>query len=149
MGDAKPIRKAPKPRGAGKQVQAAEGTPGAVLLDLFMRPLGLTAYRVSKDIGAAPITLSQIIHGQRAISPNMALRLGRYFGVAAQFWLTLQSLHDLNAESLDNDILESIGTCAALQGRQFVIREVRQQGAPPGSAQLLVQLASPSRRNNA
>lgn len=126
--------------------KAAEGTPGAVLLDLFMRPLGLTAYRVSKEIGSAPITLSQIIHGQRAISANMALRLGRYFGVAPQFWLTLQSLHDLNINSqVDQENLRTIGLCSALQGRQFLIREVRSQNGPQGSTQLVVQLAAPRR----
>lgn len=69
--------------------------PGETLLEDFMRPLGLSAYAVAKAIGATPIGVSQIVRGQRSISPEMALRLGRYTGTSAEFWLNLQAGFDL------------------------------------------------------
>ena len=69
--------------------------PGEILLEDFMEPLGLTAYRVAKDIGVDPPRIHSIIAGRRSISADTALRLGQYFGVSAQFWLNLQSQYDL------------------------------------------------------
>ncbi len=69
--------------------------PGEVLLEDFMKPLGLTQYRLAQDIGVSPIRISQIIHGQRAITVDTALRLARYFGTSAAVWLRLQVRHDL------------------------------------------------------
>jgi len=71
--------------------------PGEVLLEDFMKPLGLSQYRLAKDIGVAPIRISQIVHGQRAISVDTALRLARYFGTSAEVWLRLQVRYDLEA----------------------------------------------------
>lgn len=72
--------------------------PGEILLEDFMKPLRLSQYRVAKDINVAPIRISEIIHGARAISADTALRLGKYFGNSAQFWLNLQSHYELELE---------------------------------------------------
>jgi addiction module HigA family antidote len=69
--------------------------PGEVLSEKFMKPLGLTAYRVAVDCGLRPPRIHAIVHGQRGISADTALRLGRYFGVTPQFWLNLQAAYDL------------------------------------------------------
>lgn len=69
--------------------------PGEVLREDFMKPLGLTQYRLAHDIGVAPIRISQIVNGQRAITVDTAMRLARYFGTSAAVWLRLQVRHDL------------------------------------------------------
>jgi len=69
--------------------------PGEVLWEDFMKPLGLSQYRLAKDIGVTPIRISQIVHGQRAITVDTALRLARYFGTSAAVWLRLQVRYDL------------------------------------------------------
>lgn len=69
--------------------------PGEVLLEDFMKPLGLSQYRVAMDIGVAPLRISQIVHGKRAISADTALRFARYFGTTAGIWLRLQARYDL------------------------------------------------------
>lgn len=69
--------------------------PGEVLFEDFMQPLHLTQYRVAKDIGVAPIRISQIIHGIRSITADTAMRLGRYFGTSAEVWMRLQARYDL------------------------------------------------------
>ena len=69
--------------------------PGEVLLDDFMKPLGLTQYRLAHDIGVTPIRISQIVNGQRAITVDTAMRLARYFGTSAAIWLRLQVRYDL------------------------------------------------------
>jgi addiction module HigA family antidote len=69
--------------------------PGEVLLEDFMKPLGLSQYRLAKDIGVTPIRISQIVHGQRAITVDTAMRLARYFGTSAAVWLRLQVRYDL------------------------------------------------------
>ncbi len=83
-----------------------------------MEPLGLSAYRVAKDIGVPQITLSQILRGLRGISPGMAVRLGRYFGVAPQFWLAMQAEHDLAKIPADSPEL-SIEKSKAMGDRSF------------------------------
>lgn len=60
-----------------------------------MKPLGLSQYRLAKDLGVAPIRISQIVNGQRAITADTALRLGRYFGTSAAVWLRLQVHNNL------------------------------------------------------
>jgi len=71
--------------------------PGEVLLEDFMKPHGLSQYRLAKDIGVAPIRINQIIKGQRSISVDTALRLAQYFGTSAAVWLRLQIRYDLEA----------------------------------------------------
>ena len=69
--------------------------PGEVLLEDFMKPLGLTQYRLAHEIGVTPIRISQIVNGRRAISVDTAMRLARYFGTSAAVWLRLQVRYDL------------------------------------------------------
>jgi len=69
--------------------------PGEILLTEFMEPLGLTAYRLAKDIQVPAPRIGDIVRGKRAISADTALRLGIYFGLPAQFWLNLQNEYDL------------------------------------------------------
>ena len=69
--------------------------PGEVLLKDFMEPLGLSQYRVAKDIGVPALRVSQIVRGQRSITADTALRLARYFGTSAAVWLRLQARYDL------------------------------------------------------
>ena len=69
--------------------------PGEVLREDFMKPLGLTQYRLAHDIAVTPIRISQIVNGQRAISVDTAMRLARYFGTSAAVWLRMQVRYDL------------------------------------------------------
>ncbi len=69
--------------------------PGEVLFEDFMKPFGLSQYRLANDIGVTPIRISQIVNGQRAISVDTAMRLARYFGTSAAVWLRLQVRYDL------------------------------------------------------
>lgn len=73
--------------------------PGEVLLEEFLRPMGISQYRLAKDTGLAPRRVNEIVHGKRAITANTALRLGRYFNMPAQFWMNLQSHYDLEVET--------------------------------------------------
>jgi addiction module HigA family antidote len=69
--------------------------PGEILLEDFMKPLGLTQYRLARDLRVTPIRISQIVNGKRSISVDTALRLARYFGTSAAVWLRLQVRYDL------------------------------------------------------
>ncbi len=69
--------------------------PGEILLEDFMKPLGLSQYRLAHDIGVTPIRISQIVHGQRSVTVDTAMRLARYFGTSAAVWLRLQVRYDL------------------------------------------------------
>jgi addiction module HigA family antidote len=74
--------------------------PGDVLREEFMKPLGLSAYAVAKAIGSTPITISLIIRCQRAVSAEMALKLGRYFNVSPELWIGIQADYDLETARL-------------------------------------------------
>ena len=80
--------------------------PGEVLLEDFMKPLGLSQYRLAKDINVTPIRISQIVNGQRAITVDIALRLARYFGTSPEVWLRLQVRYDL--EVAESELRERI-----------------------------------------
>jgi len=69
--------------------------PGEILLEDFMKPLGLTQYRLAQNLGVTPIRISQIINRERSISVDTAMRLARYFGTSAVVWLRLQVRYDL------------------------------------------------------
>jgi addiction module HigA family antidote len=75
-------------------------TPGEIPEEEFLKPKGITQYRLAKDISVPPRRLNEIVKGRRAITADTALRLGRYFGMAPQFWLNLQSNYDLEQEQL-------------------------------------------------
>jgi antitoxin HigA-1 len=70
-------------------------TPGEILEEDFLKPMGLSQYRLAKDIGVPARRINEIVKGERAITADTALRLGRYFKMSAQFWLNLQSHYDL------------------------------------------------------
>jgi addiction module HigA family antidote len=69
--------------------------PGEVLLEDFMEPMGISINRLSRDLSVPPNRISEIVNGKRSITADTALRLERYFGIEAQFWLNLQSEYDL------------------------------------------------------
>ena len=69
--------------------------PGEVLLEDFLKPLGISQYQLAKDMNVYPRKINEIVHGQRAITADTALRLSRYFGTSAELWMNLQSLYDL------------------------------------------------------
>jgi len=69
--------------------------PGEILKLDFLAPLGITGYRLAKDIGVPQTRISQIVRGMRPITLDTAVRLGRYFNTSPQFWLNLQTHYDL------------------------------------------------------
>ena len=85
-------------------------TPGEILLEDFMKPLDISLNRLSRDIAVPPNRISEIVNGKRSISADTALRLERYFGVEAQFWLNLQSEYDLRVmkRKIGHDIYQRI-----------------------------------------
>ena len=84
--------------------------PGEILIDEFLKPMGLSQYRLAKDISVPPRRINEIVHGKRSISADTALRLGRFFGISPQFWLNLQTRFDLEvtedllAERLEKEV---------------------------------------------
>ncbi len=80
--------------------------PGRVLELEFLEPLKISAYKLAKDIAVDPPRVYSLVRGKRAISADTALRLGRYFGTSAEFWLNLQSHYDL--EVVEDRVGESI-----------------------------------------
>ena len=72
--------------------------PGEILLEEFLKPLGLSQYRVAKDTSVPPRRINEIVHGKRAITADTALRLARYFGTSERFWMNLQGRYDLEVE---------------------------------------------------
>lgn len=72
--------------------------PGEILLEEFLRPLDLSQYRLAKGLNVPARRINEIVHGDRAVSADTALRLGRFFGNSARFWLNLQTAYDLDAE---------------------------------------------------
>jgi addiction module HigA family antidote len=74
--------------------------PGEVLLEEFLIPFGITAYKLSKDTGMPQTRISAIIKGRRRITANSALRFSTYFGNSAKFWLGLQNEFDIEEENL-------------------------------------------------
>lgn len=72
--------------------------PGEVLLEEFLEPMGLSQYRVAKDISVPPRRINEIVHGKRAVTADTALRLARYFGTSDRFWLNLQTSYDLDVQ---------------------------------------------------
>jgi addiction module HigA family antidote len=72
--------------------------PGEILLEEFLRPLNISAYRLSKDLRIPQTRTSEIIKGHRSITADTAIRLSYYFGNSAKFWLGLQNDFDLEQE---------------------------------------------------
>ncbi len=72
--------------------------PGEILLEEFLEPLGISQYRLAKDVSVPPRRINEIVHGKRSITADTALRLARYFGTSERFWLNLQIRCDLERE---------------------------------------------------
>ncbi|HEX6521428.1 MAG TPA: HigA family addiction module antitoxin [Streptosporangiaceae bacterium] len=72
--------------------------PGEILLEEFLQPLEVSQYHLAKEIGVPARRINEIVHGQRRITADTALRLGRFFGTSERFWLNLQSRYDLEIE---------------------------------------------------
>ena len=71
--------------------------PGEILLEEFMKPMGISINRLARDLGVPPGRISAIVNGKRAISADTALRLGKYFGVSPELWMGLQADFDLRS----------------------------------------------------
>jgi addiction module HigA family antidote len=84
--------------------------PGEILMEEFLEPLGISQYRLAKDISVPPRRINEIVHGKRSITANTGLRLARFFGTTERFWLNLQVRYDLEVEKerladvLDRDV---------------------------------------------
>jgi len=72
--------------------------PGEILMEEFLKPMNVSQYKLAKDISVPPRRINEIVHGQRAITPDTALRLSRYFGLSERFWINIQSRYDLEIE---------------------------------------------------
>ena len=73
--------------------------PGEILKEEFLDEMGITQYKLAKDINVPARRINEIVHQKRAISADTALRLGRYFGMSPQFWINLQSHYDLEVQT--------------------------------------------------
>jgi len=91
--------------------------PGEILLEEFLKPIGISQYRLAKDISVSPRRINEIVHGKRAISPNTALRLSRYFGLSERFWINLQGRYNLEVEKdrLKDRLDDEVRVLAAIQ----------------------------------
>ena len=72
--------------------------PGEILMEEFLKPLGISQYKLAKDINVPARRINEIVHGKRSISADTALRLSRYFNLSERFWLNLQARYDLEME---------------------------------------------------
>jgi addiction module HigA family antidote len=90
--------------------------PGEILLEEFLKPMGISQNRLALDMRVPPRRINEIVHGKRRITADTALRLGRYFGMSAQFWLGLQMDHDLDMEEdkLGSRLIQEVRQHAAL-----------------------------------
>lgn len=79
-------------------VKLAPVHPGEVLVEEFLKPFGISQYRLAKDIHVPPRRINEIVHGMWAISADTALRLARYFATSPYFWMNLQGRYDLEVE---------------------------------------------------
>jgi len=89
--------------------------PGEVLLEEFLKPMGLSQNRLALDVGVPPRRINEIVLGKRSVTADTALRLGRYFRMSPQFWLGLQMDYDLDviADRLEKRLEREVKTYAA------------------------------------
>lgn len=89
--------------------------PGEILLEEFLKPMELSQYRLAQSVNVSPRRINEIVQGKRAISADTALRLGRYFGTTAAFWLNLQARYDLEvaADALGDRLVKEVAPHAA------------------------------------
>lgn len=72
--------------------------PGEILMEEYLRPMGISQYRLAKEISVPPRRINEIVHGKRAVSADTALRLARFFGTSEFFWINLQARFDIEVE---------------------------------------------------
>ena len=72
--------------------------PGEILMEDFLKPMGISQYRLAKDINVPARRINEIVQGKRSITPDTALRLSRFFGLSERFWINLQARYDLEIE---------------------------------------------------
>jgi len=90
--------------------------PGEVLKEEFLEPMGISVYRLSKETGLSQTRIGQIIKGERSITAETALKLGKFFSVPAEFWMNLQTLYDIEeAQKRYKKDIESIHSAHELQ----------------------------------
>jgi addiction module HigA family antidote len=84
--------------------------PGEILLEEFLEPMGISQYRLAKDISVPPRRINEIVLGKRAITPDTALRLSLFFGLSERFWMNLQSRYDIEVEKdkLENRLAKEV-----------------------------------------
>lgn len=84
--------------------------PGEILLEEFLKPMGISQYRLAQDTGIAPMRISEIVRGKRSVTADTALRLARYFGTSVKFWMGLQDDYEIEkahmalADRLDREV---------------------------------------------
>ena len=86
----------------GWKIQRVTTSPGEMLREEFMAPLGISQNRLASDLHVPPGRINQIIKGKRAITSDTALRLSKYFGNSPEFWLNLQQMYDLSKTRLES-----------------------------------------------
>jgi addiction module HigA family antidote len=91
--------------------------PGEILMEEFLKPMEISQYRLAKDISVPPRRINEIVHGKRAITPDTALRLSRYFGLSERFWINMQARYDLEIEKdrLQDRLAQEVKVYAAVQ----------------------------------
>jgi addiction module HigA family antidote len=84
--------------------------PGEILLEEFLEPMGISQYRLAKDLSVPPRRINEIVLGKRAITPDTALRLSLFFGLSERFWINLQSRYDIEVEKdkLENRLKKEV-----------------------------------------
>ncbi|NYF78244.1 HigA family addiction module antitoxin [Granulicella arctica] len=90
---------------AGWRIKGVMTHPGIILNEDFLKPMGISANHLAVQTRMPPTRVGEILHGRRSVTPDTALRLARYFGTSAEFWLNLQAGYDLSKARLE---LESI-----------------------------------------
>ena len=94
--------------------------PGEILLEEFLKPMGISQYKLAKDISVPPRRINEVVRGKRSISADTALRLSRYFGLSERFWLNLQACYDIEIERdrLENRLEDEVKVLALNQSAQ-------------------------------
>ncbi len=87
--------------------------PGEILLEEFLKEYGISQNRLGREIGMSPRAINEIVHGKRSVTANSALRLAKFFGTSAKFWLNLQTSYDLEKASRSIDLRNIKGIQAA------------------------------------
>ena len=89
-----------------KRLEKKPMHPGEILREQFMTEFGLSINRVARDVRVPVTRIAEIVHERRAITPDTALRLARYFGTTPEFWMNLQTAYDLDAARLGSTVIE-------------------------------------------